>query len=572
MSYRRSLVAVCTLIAVLAQAVPAHAAPAALPGAGLVRFMLATFKYADLIVELDGAQVLRQPSNTMSTYLQIDATRNHTLKIFGYALADVGPTLVRSIPDWRVSPGVVGASIFADDGTETSVSDTMPPSRAGQSFFRPILAAQDTTDRVPTLSFAGRPFNYIPGGGDLEIDRFDTAQTARLELREFNDSPVIAAQHLRAQPGYSYDLIVVPATPGLPQRPFFVVVAQSPQLRAQPTTTRTFLETGHLLEGRFGQYWSETGGLPVFGFPLNDDHLTSTAEGQFVSQTFERNRFEHHPEKSAPYDVLLGRLGAERLVQLGRSWRAEYQPRPLAAGCEAVTTGDVQFALCEPFRSYYHSHGLEFDGRPGFSAAELLALLGLPLTQAGRERNSSGDDVLTQWFERARVEYHPENKAPYDVLLGRLGAEVTGLQAFTFDDEDRGFARRSSLGAADWREAAGGFGGHYWWTCAEKLGKGMEMSQLAGWDVLPSGSYDVEVFIPSSHANSRSVPYVWGGGHDYAQTAFNQKPYSDAWVNLPIGDTTRLLVHSNTGEANPGCDYQVAVDAIRLVPRNGPTP
>jgi hypothetical protein len=31
---------------------------------------------------------------------------------------------------------------------------------------------------------------------------------------------------------------------------------------------------------------------------------------------------------------------------------------------------------------------------------------------------------LTQWFERAKFEYHPENKAPYDVLLGRLGAEL----------------------------------------------------------------------------------------------------------------------------------------------------
>jgi heat shock protein HslJ len=40
----------------------------------------------------------------------------------------------------------------------------------------------------------------------------------------------------------------------------------------------------------------------------------------------------------------------------------------------------------------------------------------------------SGDTVLTQWFERARFEYHPNNPAAYRVLLGRLGAEVLGLQ------------------------------------------------------------------------------------------------------------------------------------------------
>ena len=42
----------------------------------------------------------------------------------------------------------------------------------------------------------------------------------------------------------------------------------------------------------------------------------------------------------------------------------------------------------------------------------------------GGETNQNGDRVLTQWFERARLEYHPENPAAHRVLLGRLGAEV----------------------------------------------------------------------------------------------------------------------------------------------------
>ncbi len=40
------------------------------------------------------------------------------------------------------------------------------------------------------------------------------------------------------------------------------------------------------------------------------------------------------------------------------------------------------------------------------------------------ERNSSGDTVLTQWFERARFEYHPDKPEPYKVLLGRLSADL----------------------------------------------------------------------------------------------------------------------------------------------------
>src|SRR3712207_7114943 len=37
-----------------------------------------------------------------------------------------------------------------------------------------------------------------------------------------------------------------------------------------------------------------------------------TPEGRFTVQYFERQRFELHPEKPRPYDVLLGRLGDER--------------------------------------------------------------------------------------------------------------------------------------------------------------------------------------------------------------------------------------------------------------------
>ncbi len=70
------------------------------------------------------------------------------------------------------------------------------------------------------------------------------------------------------------------------------------------------------------------------------------------------------------------------------------------------------------------SNGLEFDGRPGASFEESLALFGYPLTEAFMETNSSGDHVLTQWFERARFEWHPDNPDSFKVLLGRVGAEV----------------------------------------------------------------------------------------------------------------------------------------------------
>ena len=40
------------------------------------------------------------------------------------------------------------------------------------------------------------------------------------------------------------------------------------------------------------------------------------------------------------------------------------------------------------------------------------------------ESNADGDTVMTQWFERARFEFHPANDPAQQVLLGRLGAEL----------------------------------------------------------------------------------------------------------------------------------------------------
>src|SRR5687767_1654760 len=74
------------------------------------------------------------------------------------------------------------------------------------------------------------------------------------------------------------------------------------------------------IEGRFLEYWQQNGGLPVFGYPITPASMQQTAEGTFLTQYFERNRFEWHPENQRPYDVLLGRLGDDRLKQQGRDW------------------------------------------------------------------------------------------------------------------------------------------------------------------------------------------------------------------------------------------------------------
>ncbi len=200
-------------------------------------------------------------------------------------------------------------------------------------------------------------------------------------------------------------------------------LAAGPAPSAVQADQQCFAQTGLCISGRIGQYWAENGGLAVFGYPTSDQHQELVENRPFQVQWFERNRLELHPENARPYDVLLGRLGADRLGQQGRTLSTLPQGQA-APNCDFFApTGH---AVCEPFRSYFHSHGLQFDGAGGYSVAENMALFGMPLSEPSMETNGSGDRVLTQWFERARFEYHPGNPASYQVLLGLLGNEVHG--------------------------------------------------------------------------------------------------------------------------------------------------
>jgi hypothetical protein len=56
-----------------------------------------------------------------------------------------------------------------------------------------------------------------------------------------------------------------------------------------------------------------------------------------------------------------------------------------------------------------------------------LPVFGFPIS-AQRTFTIEGQSIEAQWFERNRLELHPENEPPYDVLLGRLGVDVLEQQ------------------------------------------------------------------------------------------------------------------------------------------------
>ncbi|MGN6563738.1 MAG: TolB family protein [Thermomicrobiales bacterium] len=75
-----------------------------------------------------------------------------------------------------------------------------------------------------------------------------------------------------------------------------------------------FPQTQHSLSGWFKDYWTQNGGVAVFGYPISEE----LNENGLHVQYFERARFELHADAKDPaYRVTLSQLGREALVKLG---------------------------------------------------------------------------------------------------------------------------------------------------------------------------------------------------------------------------------------------------------------
>lgn len=191
---------------------------------------------------------------------------------------------------------------------------------------------------------------------------------------------------------------------------------------------RYFSTTGHTLGAPFRRYYethglnlgdpgiSERESLALFGFPISEPFPEINPDtGEVLTvQYFERARMEHHPNNAEPYTVLLGRLGANTVIQRGMQ---DLPATPANPDCQ--TFAETPHGLCPPFRNFWHTSG----GLPVF---------GFPITPARNERSATDNQTYqTQWFERERLEYHPENRGtPYEVLLGLLAAEELRIRGY----------------------------------------------------------------------------------------------------------------------------------------------
>ncbi|MBN9388084.1 MAG: hypothetical protein J0I20_08545 [Chloroflexi bacterium] len=271
-------------------------------------------------------------------------------------------------------------------------------------------------------------------GGRTEYDSFDGANVMGERLAQFYSEPVAidSANNLIYTPapgGTGFGLLVIN---GNTSSVVSFIKVQPPdeayleKARTSPPPPELnglyFKETGHTLTGKFLDFWQKNGGLASLGYPITEpfEEYNPDLNRDLTVQYFERTRLELHPENAGtPYEVELGLLGHVFSAMTGPRVNDLFgsgETSPVEGGLLFKETGHT---VTGKFLEYWQTHGG-------------LTRHGLPLTQPTSEVNPiDGKTYLVQYFERSRLELHPEFAGTeYEVLLGLLGTQSLRAHAW----------------------------------------------------------------------------------------------------------------------------------------------
>ena len=109
-----------------------------------------------------------------------------------------------------------------------------------------------------------------------------------------------------------------------------------------------------------------------------------------------------------------------------------FQPVPQPADQSISYFPQTQHTLRGTFRTYWQTNG----GLPIF---------GYPISEEFSQLGEDGRIYTVQYFERYRLELHPDLAAPYTVLLGRTGATILQLQGRSWFDFPKGTSQTDCL-------------------------------------------------------------------------------------------------------------------------------
>ena len=137
--------------------------------------------------------------------------------------------------------------------------------------------------------------------------------------------------------------------------------------------------------------------LQIYGFPITEDF----PEGDYRVQYFQRSRLEFHPNNPPDFRIVITDLGSEMLM-LEKDKFVELPQPPINSPVCQVTLGS-QYLICEAFREFFNANGG-------------LDQFGKPISNVGKI-----GDLLVQYFEHARFEWHPGLKSGQRVVLSMIG-------------------------------------------------------------------------------------------------------------------------------------------------------
>ncbi len=164
---------------------------------------------------------------------------------------------------------------------------------------------------------------------------------------------------------------------------------------------RYFADTEHYVCGAFLEFFESRGGLEIFGYPLTAacDDLGHTG---LRVQYFQRARLELHPDAPPAYRVQLGLLTDE----LGYAFPPLHEDRvPRSNSALHHYFPETQHTVSYAFLDFFRENGgIDIFGYPRSEFTH----------EAGR---------VVQYFQRARMEWHPESPLGSRVKLSNLGEE-----------------------------------------------------------------------------------------------------------------------------------------------------
>jgi len=161
---------------------------------------------------------------------------------------------------------------------------------------------------------------------------------------------------------------------------------------------RYFVATGHNVQGQFLTFFDRFGGEAILGSPRTEAFMENGLKVQY----FQRAKMEYHPYNALAYQVQLALLGD----LLGyRTPAIAPLAIPAAGNSQRRYYPLTGHSVCYGFLQYLDTHGG-------------LDVFGYPITEVLMENGT-----VVQYFQRAKMAWHPENAYGSQITLGNLGDE-----------------------------------------------------------------------------------------------------------------------------------------------------